>query len=106
MLPGSQRQRGHTKEETPSQLFGSTQTKPNHGAVPATRAGISDLVSQSNCQHSRELLGTALEHGEPGHRRESHSWGTVPSSVGAAAGSGGQSLCWAAPKPHVGGSRA
>lgn len=74
MLLGSQRQRTVTKGEMLLWSFGSPWTEPNHEAGAATPAGISDsLVSQSDCQHTRELLSTALEHTEPGCRRESHS---------------------------------
>lgn len=105
MLPGSQRQRRVTKEETLSQTFGSPQT--NHGAGAATPAAISDHpVSQSDCLHTRELPSTALECNEPGCRRESHSWGTLPSSVGTSAAGGSEVVVgssWAgqseAPKP-------
>lgn len=77
-------------------------------------------MSQSDCQHIRELLSTALEGNEPKSMRESHSWGTVPSSMGtgAAGGSAGQFLWWAvpvvgsayagqsaAPKPRMGDSK-
>lgn len=46
-------------------------------------------MSQADCQHTRELLSTALERTAPGCRKESHSWGTVPSSVGTGAAGGG-----------------